>query len=48
VPNVETLKTSQRVRRSVISDDYELYNTEEFHMEGEKHPHIEVVRTHER
>ncbi|XP_066320479.1 uncharacterized protein [Miscanthus floridulus] len=34
VSNVEALRRSQRVRRSAISDDYEIYNTEEFHMEA--------------
>jgi hypothetical protein len=28
VPNVEALRRSQRVRRSDIPDDYEVYNTE--------------------
>jgi hypothetical protein len=35
VLNVETLRRSQRVRRLVIPDDYEVYNTEEFQMEGD-------------
>jgi hypothetical protein len=30
VPNMEAPRRSQRVRRSVIPDDYEVYNTEEF------------------
>jgi hypothetical protein len=30
VPNMEALRRSQRVRRSAIPDDYEVYNTEEF------------------
>jgi hypothetical protein len=35
VPNVEAPRRSQRVRRSVIPDDYEVYNTKEFQMEGD-------------
>jgi len=35
VPNVEAPRRSQRVRRSAIPDDYEVYNTEEFQMEGD-------------
>ena len=34
VPNVEAPR-SQRVWRSTIPDDYEVYNTEEFQMEGD-------------
>jgi hypothetical protein len=30
VTNVEASRRSQRVRRSAIPDDYEVYNTEEF------------------
>jgi hypothetical protein len=30
VTNVEAPRRSQRVRRSAIPDDYEVYNTEEF------------------
>jgi hypothetical protein len=30
VLNVDALRRSQRVRRSTIPDDYEVYNTEEF------------------
>ena len=35
VPNMEAPKRSQRVRKSAISTDYEVYNTKEFHMEDE-------------
>jgi hypothetical protein len=35
VPNVEAPRRSQRVRRLAIPDDYEVYNTEEFQMEGD-------------
>ena len=45
VPNVEALRRSQRVRRSAISDDYEIYNTEEFHMEGDPTSYEEAMRS---
>jgi hypothetical protein len=32
VPNVEAPRRSQRVRRSAILDDYEVYNTKELHL----------------
>jgi hypothetical protein len=35
VLNVEASRSSQRVRRSAIPDDYEVYNTKEFQMEGD-------------
>jgi hypothetical protein len=35
VPNVKAPRRSQRVRKSAILDDYEVYNTEEFHMEDD-------------
>ena len=35
VPEVEAPRRSQRVRRSAISSDYKVYNTEESHMEGD-------------
>jgi hypothetical protein len=35
VPNVEAPRRSQRVRRLAIPDDYEVYNTEAFQMEGD-------------
>jgi hypothetical protein len=34
-PNNDGLRRSQRVRRSAISDDYEVYETEEYHMEDD-------------
>ena len=45
MPNVEALRRSQRVRRSAISDDYEIYNTEEFHMEGDPTSYEEAMRS---
>jgi hypothetical protein len=45
VPNVEAPKRSQRVIRSVIPDDYEVYNTEEFHMEGDPTSYEEAMRS---
>jgi hypothetical protein len=35
VPNQENLRRSQRVRKTVIPDDYEIYVSEEIHMEGD-------------
>jgi hypothetical protein len=31
----EALRRSQRVRQSVIPNDYEVYDTEEFQMDGD-------------
>jgi hypothetical protein len=45
VPNVEAPRRSQRVRRSAIPDDYEVYNTEEFHMEGDPTSYEEAMRS---
>jgi hypothetical protein len=44
VPNVEAPRRSQRVRRSAIPDDYEVYNTEEFQMEGDPTLFEEAMR----
>ena len=44
VPNVEAPRRSQRVRRSAISNDYKIYNTEEFLMEGDPTSYEEVMR----
>ena len=35
VPNVKAPSRSQRVRKSAISADYEVYNTKEFQMEDD-------------
>jgi hypothetical protein len=45
VPNEEALRRSQRARRSVIPDDYEVYNTEEFHMEDDPTSYEEAIRS---
>jgi hypothetical protein len=45
VPNVEAPRRSQRVRRSTISDDYEVYNTREFQMEGDLTLFEEAMRS---
>jgi hypothetical protein len=44
VPNVKAPRRSQRVRRSAIPDDYEVYNTEEFQMEGDPTSFEEAMR----
>jgi hypothetical protein len=44
VLNVEAPRRSQRVRRSAIPDDYEVYNTEEFQMEGDPTSFEEAMR----
>jgi hypothetical protein len=44
VPNMEAPR-SQRARRSTIPDDYEVYDTEEFHMEDDPTSHEEVMRS---
>jgi hypothetical protein len=45
VPNVEAPRRSQRVRRSAIHDDYEVYNTKEFQMEGDPTSFEEAMRS---
>jgi hypothetical protein len=35
VSNQENVRRSQRIRKSDISDDYEIYTSEEIHMEGD-------------
>jgi hypothetical protein len=37
VPHVEPTRRSQRTRRLAISDDYEVYSSEEIQMEGDPH-----------
>jgi hypothetical protein len=39
VPNQENIRRLQRVRKSVIPDDYEIYMSEEIHMEGNPTSH---------
>ena len=45
VPNVEAPRRSQRVRKSIISADYEVYNTEEFQMEDDPTSFEEAMRS---
>jgi hypothetical protein len=42
---MEAPRRSQRVRRSAIPNDYEVYNTEEFQMEGDPTSFEEVMRS---
>ena len=45
VSNVEAPRRSQRVRKSVIPADYEVYNTEEFQMEDDPTLFEEAMRS---
>jgi hypothetical protein len=45
VSNVEAPRRSQRVRRLAIPDDYEVYNTKEFQMEGDPTSFEEAMRS---
>jgi hypothetical protein len=45
VPNVEASRRSQRVRKSAISADYEVYNTKEFQMEDDPTSFKEAMRS---
>jgi hypothetical protein len=45
VPNVEAPRRSQRIRRSTIPDDYEVYNTKEFQMEDDLTSFKEAMRS---
>ena len=45
VPNVEAPRRSQRVRKSAISADYEVYNTEEFQIEDDPTSFEEAMRS---
>jgi hypothetical protein len=45
VPNVEAPRRSQRVRRSVIPINYEVYNTKEFYTEGDPTSYEEAMRS---
>jgi hypothetical protein len=44
-PNQENLRRSQRVRKSVIPDDYEIYMNEEIHMEDDPTSYEETMRS---
>jgi hypothetical protein len=45
VPHNEPPRRSQRARRLVISDDYEVYVSEEIHMEGDPTSFEEAMRS---
>jgi hypothetical protein len=45
VPNVEAPRRSQKVRKSAILADYEVYNTEEFQMEDDPTLFEEAMRS---
>ena len=45
VLGIEAPRRSQRVRRSAISSDYKVYNTEEVHMEGDTTSYEEAMKT---
>ena len=45
VPNVEAPRRSQKVRKSAIPADYEVYNTEEFQMEDDPTSFEEAMRS---
>jgi hypothetical protein len=45
MPNVEAPRRSQRARRSIIPDDYEVYDTEEFHMKDDPTSYEEAMRS---
>ena len=45
VPNVKAPSRSQRVRKSAISADYEVYNTKEFQMEDDPTSFEEAMRS---
>ena len=44
-PAVEAPRRSQRVRKSGIPDDYEVYNNEEVHIEGDPTSYEETMRS---
>jgi hypothetical protein len=45
VPNQENIRRSQRVRKLSIPDDYEIYTSEEIHMEGDPTSYEEAMRS---
>jgi hypothetical protein len=45
MPNQENIRRSQRVRNSAIPDDYEIYTSEEIHMEGDPTSYEEAMRS---
>ena len=45
VPEVEAPRRSQRERKPAIYSDYEIYDTEEVHMEGDPTSYEEAMRS---
>jgi hypothetical protein len=45
VPNQENIRRSQRVRKSAIPHDYEIYTSEEIHMQGDPTLYEEAMRS---
>jgi hypothetical protein len=45
VPNQENLLKSQRIRKSDIPNEYEIYTSEEIHMDGEITSYEEAKRS---
>jgi hypothetical protein len=45
MPNQENIRRPQRVRKSAIPDDYEIYTSEEIHMEGDPTSYEEAMRS---
>jgi hypothetical protein len=45
VPNQENIRRSQRVRKSAIPNDYEIYMSEEIHIEGDPTSYKEAMRS---
>jgi hypothetical protein len=44
-PTIEAPRTSQRTRKSAISDDYEVYDSEEYQMECDPISFEEAMRS---
>jgi hypothetical protein len=45
VPNQENIRRTQKVRKSAILDDYEIYTSEEIHMEGDRTSYEGAMRS---
>jgi hypothetical protein len=45
VPENEALRRSKRVKKSTISTDYKVYNTETVHMGGDPTSYVEAIRS---
>jgi hypothetical protein len=45
LPNQENIRRSQRVRKSAIPGDYEIYTSEEIHIEGDLTSYEETMRS---